>query len=684
MLTVGEVLNGSYEIVERIGEGGGGIVYKARHLRLDTDVVVKQIREEVQNKIYRRQEADILKQLKHPYLPRVYDFVETDEGIFTVMDFIEGRSLEDILKRTERIPQRSIIKWGTQLADALAYLHKQTPAIIHSDIKPANIIITPQGDATLIDFNVSVLFDDTEKYSVGISLGYAPPEQYRDLQTYQRVTHIQAERDSDTERVFSLLTNHMDLQAIQERFEKTVYFMEDDESTVFLEDDAEQTVHLKKTMSIDARSDVYSLGCVLYHMATGKAPDLNFDKIQPLLSSDVQLSEALKLIIDKMMELTPSNRYQNGGELFHAFSNIVTLDHRYIALRRKEKMVLVSAVVTALIGGSLLGVGIHRVEVEKNAEYESQIVLADGYAYNMEYDSAIEITNSLQLDLPERLKAYEREAYYLYMAGRYEEAQSFIEDVFAKQLVVENRYNQPETIGNLYEIVGNCAYELEDYGNALNYIEKALEWVDDNPSYYRDYAICLAKTGDYDGANVALDHANQYGLDETSASYVRAEIESSKGNYDLAIKLLEPLIATNSDPELYHRALYLAGRDYYALERYEDALRVYQEMYDSGLQTYQISENIAYLYYELGDIETSEELLLGMASKYPNNYRVYKRLAILEVYKQELVPNEHRDYSAMKSYYDKAVELYEQSNVNDSEMVVLKNQMQNVIDGGWF
>ena len=89
-LTKGTILENAYEIIDEIGAGGGGIIYKARHLRLQTDVVVKKIKDEVRGKIRSRQEADILKKLKHPYLPRVYDFIETEDGVYTVMDFIHG------------------------------------------------------------------------------------------------------------------------------------------------------------------------------------------------------------------------------------------------------------------------------------------------------------------------------------------------------------------------------------------------------------------------------------------------------------------------------------------------------------------------------------------------------------------------------------------------------------------
>lgn len=126
-LQKGTVLENTYEIIEEIGAGGGGVVYKARHLRLQTDVVVKKIKDEVKGKVKLRQEADILKKLKHPYLPRVYDFIETIDGVYTVMDFIYGENLSEAVKRRGRFPEKQVRKWAEQLGEALNYLHSQKP-----------------------------------------------------------------------------------------------------------------------------------------------------------------------------------------------------------------------------------------------------------------------------------------------------------------------------------------------------------------------------------------------------------------------------------------------------------------------------------------------------------------------------------------------------------------------------
>ncbi len=138
----GTRLNDTYVVLEQLGRGGGGVVYKAYHERLKTYVVVKQVREKVKGILDGRGEADILKKLKHTNLPQVYDFLEIDDEIYTVMDYVPGESLDKVVKRQGAIDPKKVYQWAVQLADALSYLHSQKPAIIHSDIKPANVMLT--------------------------------------------------------------------------------------------------------------------------------------------------------------------------------------------------------------------------------------------------------------------------------------------------------------------------------------------------------------------------------------------------------------------------------------------------------------------------------------------------------------------------------------------------------------
>ena len=130
------VIANTYEVLQEIGEGGGGKVYLGRHTRLDKTIVIKEDKRSLtaSPEVLRR-EVDALKNLSHTYIPQVYDFVEEDGVVYTVMDYIDGESLDKPLKRGERLEQKQVVEWACELLEALAYLHAYPPyGILHSDI----------------------------------------------------------------------------------------------------------------------------------------------------------------------------------------------------------------------------------------------------------------------------------------------------------------------------------------------------------------------------------------------------------------------------------------------------------------------------------------------------------------------------------------------------------------------
>ena len=174
------IIAGMYEIEEQIGAGGGGIVYLGRHLRLDKQIILKADKRTLNTdaRILRR-EVDMLKGLSQTYIPQVYDFVQDNGIVYTVMDFIDGESLDHLLKRGQIPTQPQIIRWSCQLLEALEYLHSRPPyGILHGDIKPANIMLRPSGDICLIDYNIALALGEDGAVRVGFSWGYASPEHY--------------------------------------------------------------------------------------------------------------------------------------------------------------------------------------------------------------------------------------------------------------------------------------------------------------------------------------------------------------------------------------------------------------------------------------------------------------------------------------------------------------------------
>lgn len=149
------IFSDTYEVIDYLQSGSGGMVYKAYHKRLKKEVVLKRIKKKSANMKINRQEVDILKNLNHMYLPQVLDFLSVDGEIFTVISFVPGKSFKELLDEGAHFKKKQLICWGMQLCSALHYLHNQNPPIIHGDIKPANMMLTPQGNICLIDFNIS-------------------------------------------------------------------------------------------------------------------------------------------------------------------------------------------------------------------------------------------------------------------------------------------------------------------------------------------------------------------------------------------------------------------------------------------------------------------------------------------------------------------------------------------------
>ena len=251
----GAVLDQTYQILQEIGKVGTSVVYLAWHLNLRKYVVVKKIRIMSDSTKFRI-EADTLKKLHHPNLPQVYDFIERGTDVYTIMDYIHGTDLGKIAKSEGMCSIEDLTHWFRQLTEVLVYLQRQNPPVVHSDIKPGNIIITPENDAVLIDFNISVSVQpDTV---VGYNMIYASPEQIALMQ--QRKSH-------------------------------------------------QPTGEI-----LDGRSDIYSLAATFYYLMSRIRPSL-FYGTKPLREIQTGYPKEFCDIIDKAMQVERDARYQNAQEL---------------------------------------------------------------------------------------------------------------------------------------------------------------------------------------------------------------------------------------------------------------------------------------------------------------------------------------------------------------------------------
>lgn len=261
----GSLLINRYRIIEILGQGGMGSIYRAVDENLGVDVAVKEnlFTSEEYARQFRR-EAVILANLRHPNLPRVTDhFVIDGQGQYLVMDFIEGEDLRERIDRQGLLSDADAVILGIAICDALSYLHSRQPQVVHRDIKPGNVKITPAGNILLVDFGLAKVTQGSQATTTGaraMTPGYSPPEQYGTART-------------------------------------------------------------------DPRSDVYSLGATLYMSLTGALPDdalaraMGQAELVRVRKHNPKVSRRLAAVIEKAMETRPEQRYQNAEEFKQALTN---------------------------------------------------------------------------------------------------------------------------------------------------------------------------------------------------------------------------------------------------------------------------------------------------------------------------------------------------------------------------
>lgn len=309
MLEIGSLVDGKYKILSEIGHGGMSVVYMAINEKANKTWAVKEVRKDgrMDFNIVRQglmAEIDTLKRLKHPYLPSIVDVIEDDETFIIVMDYVEGRSLDKILEEHGVQQESVVVEWAKQLCDVLGYLHSRTPAIIYRDMKPANVMLKPDGTVTLIDFGTAKNYEINYGETTGIgTIGYAAPEQY-----------------------------------IGSGLGRT-----------------------------DARTDIYCLGMTLYHLLTGQDPCRNLISDTSIRAVNPALSRGLDSIIRKCTAHQPEDRYQSCEELMYDLENYEILEPLY-KKKQKRKFSIFIGILAASVLCVAAGLSFHFAASAKASE----------------------------------------------------------------------------------------------------------------------------------------------------------------------------------------------------------------------------------------------------------------------------------------------------------------------------
>lgn len=369
-----KVIAGMYEVQQKIGAGGGGVVYLGQHLRLKKKVVLKADKRKLsvgEEKL--RREVDMLKSLSQTYIPQVYDFVEDDGIVFTVMDYIDGISLDRLIAQKKYPPQREVLRWACQLLEALEYLHSRPPhGILHGDIKPANIMLRTDGNICLIDYNIALALGEDGAVSVGYSRGYASPEHYGS-------TNLGLEGPmSDSIRNEKVDSSGIEglLDSVSNNSGASVSKGNSSEIQIRT---GQPTQSQRKEIQLDVRSDVYSLGATLYHLLAKRKPAANAKDVKPL--GKKQCSMAVADIINKSMNPDPKKRYQSAAEMLQAIRSIRRHDSRMVWHRRRIAAAALFTTVFLAAGAGLVFAGqrqIRQSETAKVLAAEAQKMLGQG------------------------------------------------------------------------------------------------------------------------------------------------------------------------------------------------------------------------------------------------------------------------------------------------------------------
>lgn len=609
MFEKGQILENKYEIIEHIGTGGGGIVYKATQLGLNRFVAIKQIKNEVIGVLEDKGEADVLKDLKNNYIPTVFDFINNNGQTYTVMEYVEGQSFQQLLDEGKKFSQQKILKYACQLCEAVAYLHSRKRPVIHSDIKPANIMLTSEDNICLIDYNISLFVDGNEN-AIGVSDGYSPPEQYGiavfdadktisgtmiDNNTVVSISDMEMLIDSATPSAGSdnetlidkntakdifgtkMLIDNAELPVspnsetlIDNNYGYTKALIESPEPNpikTMIDEVTPEPKLVQESSSavvkrkVDKQSDIYSIGASLYHIALGKRPAVSTGNVVPLSNVDSRISESFAAIIDKAMQKNPAKRFHSAEQMLKALNNLRRYDRRYKNMLIRQEIAALVVILAMAVSSLTAVMGYMRLSDEDIVKYDMLVAEMD----NSDITEAEKYCNEASEIFPERAEAYEKMAMLIYKSGDYVSAAEYIEKAISLGTLYIGESNEKYSFGKLYYILGRCYMEIDEYSLSAEALEKAVSSDNDEISYYCDYAAALAQCGESEKAEKILDIAVQKGLSDANILFVKGEIEFAKKNYAESIKNIKDCIAAVPDEDYIYRA-YMIGANAYSLE----------------------------------------------------------------------------------------------------------------------
>lgn len=656
MLEIGSLLDGKYKILNKIGQGGMSIVYLAMNEKANKQWAVKEMRKE-KNRNYEVMkqslitETNLLKELKHPYLPSIADIIENDDTIIIVMDYVEGRPLSDILLEEGTIEEDKVVDYAIQLCDVLDYLHSQNPPIIYRDLKPANIMLKPDGKITLIDFGTArkYNYDSVSDTTCLGTIGYAAPEQF-----------------------------------------------------------AGET--LRQT---DARTDIYNLGATMYHLLTGVNPSEPPYELYPIRRWDERLSNGLEKIILRATRKDPEKRFNDCKEMSYALQHFRDLDDSYIATQKKKILLFAASLILSFSFFSMAIVvnGMEKREISKvynNYLSEAALKIASDGSENAVDANVLKLFQDAINISPQSTEAYIRMLDYYCDLGQTRNGLMAISAMIASgRGDLGKNDDLMMKIGQIYFLGNSKDTEFNvDYGTAARYFEKVDTKKYPQAKYYSSLSRSLSEIGtDWNMIVKDMNNVDEYlntEIDEeekieiyiTLSKIYRANAfaiqKVGEKPFDKAMELLnkadEILKSPYMDKDLkdkYLPEVYFGLADAYyrrgnvdiheknSKDDLYEAISYYEQYltFATATQSILFENRIGDIYRTLGEYNRAADEYNRLIEKYPDDATAYISLATMLLM-------DMKDVNTSAMIYTKASELPDIE--SNSNFISLKNKLQNV------
>lgn len=473
------------------------------------------------------------------------------------------------------------------------------------------------------------------------------------------------------------------------------------------------------TAQTDGRTDIYSLGVTMYHLLTGKSPYEPPYQFVPARQLNDKLSHGMEYILDKCVRPEPADRYQSVDELLDDLEHIYRYDKAYRKCRaaKRARVAVIAVMLLASVG--LMAGGQFLMAGEREDRYSALLMEAND-RYTADPDGALAALEEAQGLFPEREEAYRQYTYALYLNGDYAGCISFGESCPFPQ------------DGQILLTTASAYFEQGEYERAAENFYQGAQSFAMNTDHMRDYAVCLGRTGDIEGAERVLSQLTDLGASPAVTAYVRGEVDYARGDFVQAeTEFLSALDLTEEDALIRRCCLSLAetyrdgagsmenaytkaidfitaalarpqlqgstvlyemlGAAYYnrgVLERRNDpgdlreAANCFLQVVFLGVQEEYLYTNAFTALQAIGDFAGAESVLDSMESAYPDRYTPNALRATLWIMEENGKDQEERDYRPAYEQYEIALEKVK-SGDETTQLQQLESLIEQLREGNW-